>query len=64
MTWYPETLKALRAKRRLTQAQLAERAGVHQVTVAKLEAGMRRPGLAVLQKLATALRVPITHLLK
>ena len=64
MTWHPETLKALRARRRLTQAALAERAGVHQVTVARLETGRRRPGLAVLQKLAKALDVTITDLLK
>ena len=64
MTWHPKTLKALRARRRLTQAALAERAGIHQVTVARLESGARRPGLRTLEKLARALGVDLGALLK
>ena len=64
MTWHPDTLQKLRARRRLTQAVLAERAGVHRVTIARLETGARGPGLDVLEKLAKALRVRLTDLLK
>ena len=63
MTWHPKTLKTLRARRGLTQTALANRAGVHQVTIARLESGTRRPGLAVLEKLAKALRVNVSDLL-
>ncbi len=64
MTWRSETLRTLRARRRLTQAALAERAGVHRVTIARLETGTRRPGLDVLEALATALGVKMADLLK
>ncbi len=64
MTWHPETLRTLRARRRLTQAALAARAGVHRVTIANLERGTRRPGLTMLERLAAALDVKITALLK
>ena len=64
MTWHPDTLQQLRTRRGWTQAALAERAGVHRVTIARLETGTRRPGLDVLEALAKALRVKITDLLK
>lgn len=43
----------------LTQEQLAARAGVHRITIAHLERGAGGVGLAVLVKLAMALRVPL-----
>ena len=63
MPWYPNTLKALRERRGLTQAQLAELVGVTRVTVARLEVGMRQPGIDLLEALAKALRVKVTDLL-
>jgi transcriptional regulator with XRE-family HTH domain len=49
-------LKSLRLERKLTQAQLAERAQVSQAYVAYLERGAKRnPSLAVIRRLAKAL---------
>lgn len=64
MPWNPQTLKALRDQRGLTQAQLAERVKVTRVTIARLEIGMRQPGIDLLESLAKALKVKVTDLLK
>lgn len=50
-------LKSLRAAAKLTQAQLAERAGLHLHGLVKLERGEREPAWATVQKLAAALGV-------
>jgi transcriptional regulator with XRE-family HTH domain len=60
-------LRTLRLDRGLTQQELAVKAGLAIVTVARLETKPRpdRPGstnLSTLQKLARALDVPITDL--
>ena len=64
MPWNAATLKTFRERRGLTQQQLAEQAGTHRVTIAKLEAGALRPGVDVLEALAKALKVKVTELLK
>ncbi len=64
MAWQPETLKRIRARRKLTQAALAAKAGTTQVTIARLETGVRRPSVDMLVRLATALRVDVRELLK
>ena len=64
MPWNSKTLKALRERRGLTQAQLAERVDVTRVTIARLEVGMRQPGIDLLEALAKALKVKVTDLLK
>ena len=66
-------LKELREKRRMTQAELALKAKVSQGYIAKLEPSARpgqtkavrqsNPSVAVLQRLAKALGVPVTELL-
>jgi transcriptional regulator with XRE-family HTH domain len=57
-------LKAKREDRGLTQIDLAKLAKVSQAYVASLEAGSKKnPSLAVLQRLAKALGVPVTELL-
>jgi DNA-binding XRE family transcriptional regulator len=48
-------LKAWREGRGLTQAVLAERAGLSRAYVAQLEAGAREPSLSALRRLAAAL---------
>src|SRR3954470_14387477 len=53
-------LKRLRETAGLTQAQLAERAGMHRFGVAKLERGERQPSWATVQTLARALGVRCT----
>jgi transcriptional regulator with XRE-family HTH domain len=57
-------LKALRGSKGLTQVNLAGKARVTQPYLAELEAGKKQnPSLAVLQRLAKALGVPMTDLL-
>ncbi|HYT92782.1 MAG TPA: helix-turn-helix transcriptional regulator [Gemmataceae bacterium] len=50
-------LKELREAAGLTQQQLAQRAGLHKLSVAKLEQGLREPSWATVQALAAALGV-------
>jgi transcriptional regulator with XRE-family HTH domain len=50
-------LKELREAAGLTQEQLAERAKLHKLTVAKLEQGIRQPSWVTVQALAAALGV-------
>jgi transcriptional regulator with XRE-family HTH domain len=57
------TIKRLREDRNLTQAELALKAKVHRVYVAQIEARTKTPSLAVLERIAKALRVPVTELL-
>jgi XRE family transcriptional regulator of biofilm formation len=58
-------LKTLREEKGLTQVALAERAKVTQTYIAKLESGDKKnPSLAILQRLARALGVPVTELLE
>ena len=53
-------IKRLRAAREMTQAVLAKKAGLTQVHVARLESGKHDPTLGTLQRLAKALKVPVT----
>jgi transcriptional regulator with XRE-family HTH domain len=56
-------LRELRASRGLTQAQLAESAGVTVSYITRLEAGYYAPGIDLVQKLATALGTSAADLL-
>ena len=64
MPWNPATLKKLREQRGLTQDQLADEAGVARISVARWETNGRTPTIDGVEKLAKALKVPITALLK
>lgn len=62
-------IKRLREKRKMTQAALAERAGVSRVHLANIEspddaAHHRTPSLRTLEKIARALGVKLAALLK
>ena len=57
-------LKALRAKQGLSQAGLAERAGISREYIARLETGHHDPSLSTLEKLAKALKVTVGELLE
>ncbi len=57
-------LKKARTRRGITQAALGKKVGVHQVTIARLETGVRRPSMDLLQKLAKALKVRLSELLE
>jgi transcriptional regulator with XRE-family HTH domain len=54
-------LQVNRERRRLTQQQPAKRAGVARSYLAKLKRD-KNPSLAVVQRLATALGVPVSEL--
>ena len=57
-------IKKLREEKGLSQKALAERVGVTDAYITMLETGVRKnPSLAVLQRLAKALGVPVTELL-
>jgi transcriptional regulator with XRE-family HTH domain len=49
----------LRRKRKMTQTELAERAGVTWSFIAKVEGGDRLPSMATLERLAKALRAGV-----
>jgi transcriptional regulator with XRE-family HTH domain len=58
-------VKRLREERKLTQAELAKRAGVTEAYISMLEGGQRKnPSLPTLKKLARALGVPGGELLE
>lgn len=59
-----ENLRRWRHQRELTQPVLAERAGIEQSYLSKIENGRARPSDAVLERLATALNVDIALLLE
>lgn len=56
------TLRAHRTMRELTQAQLAERAGITRKSVNSIEGGRMVPSVLVAIKLAGALEVPVESL--
>lgn len=55
-----ERLRSLREERALSQAALARRAGTSTSQVNAVERGERAPTVGTLERLASALRVPIT----
>jgi transcriptional regulator with XRE-family HTH domain len=59
-----ERLKRQRTRRALTQAQLAERAGVATATVARIERDEIEPRMTTLRKLAHALEVDPAELVE
>lgn len=64
VTRMAETIKRLRKRRGWTQPVLARKAGLAEVSVARLECGMRTdPRISTLRKLAKALGVSIIKLL-
>jgi transcriptional regulator with XRE-family HTH domain len=57
-------LKQLREERDLSQATLAEKAGISRTYLARLETARQDPTLGTLTKLARALRVKVADLLE
>jgi len=56
-------IKTLRARQKITQAELAKRAGISHGYLARLEIGMQDPTITTIEKLAKALRVKVRTLL-
>lgn len=59
-----DNIRYYRKKNDLTQAMLADLAGIHVVTIRKYEANKIQPSLATAQKLADALKVSINDLVE
>ena len=59
-----DRLKRQRTRRALTQAELAERAGVTSATVARIERDEIEPRMTTLRKLAQALEVDPAELVE
>jgi transcriptional regulator with XRE-family HTH domain len=57
-------IKTLREQRGLSQEALAEKAGISRGYLARLETGRHDPTVGTVEKLAKALRVKVTELLK
>ncbi len=60
---FGKQLQRLRANQDLTQEQLAVKAGLSRIYVARLEQGQHDPSLSTLVRLAKVLRVSVTELL-
>ena len=58
-----EKLKAARLAAGLTQAQLAERLGIQQTSIARYESGTREPLASTLKQLALALNCAMEDLI-
>ena len=58
-----ELIKAARKKAGMTQAQLAEKLGISYVGVSQWENDLRNPKLDTLQRIASALGVPVQDLI-
>jgi transcriptional regulator with XRE-family HTH domain len=56
-------LRQLRAERKMSQRELAQKAGISREYVTRLEAARQDPTLGTLEKLAKALKVKVTELL-
>lgn len=56
-------LIAARTKKRITQAELADKIGVGRALISKYENGMIDPTITQIRKIAAALEVPVTQLL-
>lgn len=54
----------IRERKGLTQEKLAELAGLHRAYIGQIERGEKNIGLKNLEKIANALRLPISSLLE
>ena len=63
-TRFGTRLRELRVAAGLTQAELAERAGVSVNFISLVERGLKSPTLSTMERLAAALKVPIIELFR
>jgi len=59
-----QNLKRIRAKKGMSQGDISRAVDVHRAYVSGIENGKRNPTLATIQKLANALGVSVSELLK
>ena len=58
-----ERLKEIRAQRKMTQQELADKSGIPSTSISHIEAGSRKPSLENLYKLLIALNISSDYLL-
>ena len=63
-TRFGTRLRELRVAAGLTQAELAERAGISVNFISLVERGLKSPTLSTMERLAAALKVPIMELFR
>lgn len=61
---FGENLRRAREDLGLTQEQVGHRSGVHPTEVSRIEAGKRDPRVSTLERLAKAVGVPPSELLR
>ena len=61
---FVKNLRRLRTQRKMTRAALAAKAKLSRMHVGRLEAGRQDPTLGTVERLADALRVTVTRLLR
>lgn len=59
-----DTIRAERAAARLSQAQVAELAGIPRTTYVRYETGERKPNIAQVAAIAQALNVPFSSFIR
>lgn len=59
-----QALRQYRTGAGVSQLELAARSGVHSTYISNIERGQRNPGLHTLERLAEALAVPASELLR
>lgn len=65
MSTIAQNIKLFRQKRKLTQKELAEKAGIDLFTLSKIETGATsNPSIETIIKIAKALDVSVNHLMK
>ncbi len=60
---FGQHLRELRQQKKLTQEELADKAGMHFTYIGQIERGVRNPSLINLYKLSKALKVSAGNLL-
>lgn len=60
----PQLLLEARDKQELTQIQVAKKAGIYPNTYSRIERGEQKPSIPTLRKLAKALDLDLSDLLK
>lgn len=61
---YGEIIRKIRKQKDLTQEKLSEKAGIDPKSIIQIESGKRNPTLKTLQKIASALKISLSDLLK
>jgi transcriptional regulator with XRE-family HTH domain len=59
-----KNIESIRLKRGLTQVELAQKAKISQPALHKIEAGKSSPSIETLEKIANALKVSVSELIK